>query len=282
MRLQNDFLNMNSIKRKSNMKIHKLLLFAVIPMMCLSANAQESRKDFTPKQGDFSAAFSVGYNSYASVKALPGNGTGYEAAAFSTNWSDKKLMVGFEGGWFFRDLWKLNLGGGLNFTNNPGYPAVPGSMDANSEAGDGSIPDYRAVADASSFSYNVFAGVDRYFRTKQVTNLMLYSGLRVGMAYGQNRQKYDEPEAMGKSVGETWNLRAAITAGADYFVLPAFYVGVQIDPFCYTYNMTTYKPQEGLGNLEADSHNFSLLAAPTIKIGFIFSKKNQSARASVE
>ena len=48
------------------------------------------------------------------------------------------------------------------------------------------------------------------------------------------------------------------------------YVGVQVDPFAYTYNMTTYKPQEGLGNLSADSHNFSVLAAPTIKIGFKF------------
>lgn len=273
---------MNGIKQKKHMKIQKLLLFAVIPMMCLSANAQEIRKDFTPKQGDFTAAFTVGYNSYASVTALPGNRTSYEAAAFSTNWSDKKLMVGFEGGWFFRDLWKLNLGGGLNFTNNPGYSAVPGSRDATSEAGDGSIPDYRAVADASSFSYNVFAGVDRYFKTKQVTNLMWYAGVRAGIAYGLNKQKYDEPETMGKSVGETWNLRGSLTMGADYFVLPAFYVGVQIDPFCYTYNMTTYKPQEGLGNLEADSHNFSFLAAPTIKIGFTFGKKNKNAHSGIE
>ena len=44
----------------------------------------------------------------------------------------------------------------------------------------------------------------------------------------------------------------------------------QIDPFSYTYNMTTYKPQEGLSNLDADSHNFSFLSAPTIKISFKF------------
>lgn len=253
------------------MNIRRLLILAVMPMMCLAVNAQDKsyNKDFTPKKGDVTLAATVGYNSYASVKALPGS-MNYEGAALSTDWSDKKLMVGFEAGWFFKDLWKLNLGGGLNFTNNPGYSAVPGTIDETAEPGDGSIPNYRAVADAYTFSYNVFAGVDRYFKIKNVPNLMWYTGVRVGVAYGLNEMKYDEEEQMGKSTGETWNLRGAITMGVDYFVLPGMYVGAQIDPFSYTYNMTTYKPQEGLSNLDADSHNFSLLAAPTIKIGFKF------------
>lgn len=257
------------------MKIKQLLLLAAMPMVCLAVSAQEkscSKKDFTPQKGDFTIAFTVGYNSYANVKALPGALTSYEGAALSTDWSDKKLMVGFEGGWFFRDLWKLDLGGGLNFTNNPGYSAVPGTIDENASAEDnmGEIPGYRAVADAYSFSYNVFAGVDRYFKVRNVPNLMWYTGVRLGVAYGLNEMKYDEPELMGKSTAETWNLRGAVTMGMDYFILPAFYVGAQIDPISYTYNMTSYKPQEGLSNLDADSHNFSLLAAPTLKIGFKF------------
>ncbi|MBO4985229.1 MAG: hypothetical protein J6C87_06255 [Bacteroides sp.] len=257
------------------MKIRRLLLLAVMPMMCLTAGAQaKSGKDFAPKKGDFTVALTLGYNSYASVSALPTYQTDYEAAALSTNWTDKKLMVGFEAGWFFNDLWKLNLGGGLNFTNNPGYSAVPGTIDSNTDysAEDlmGEIPNYRAVADAYTFSYNVFVGVDRYFKVKQIPNLMWYTGIRVGAAYGLNEVKYDEPEAMGKSVGETWNLRASLAMGIDYYVLPALYVGAQIDPFSYTYNMTSYKPQEGLSNLDADSHNFNLLAAPTLKVGFKF------------
>lgn len=258
------------------MKIKKLILLAVMPMVCLAASAQAEKsccaKDFTPKKGDVTLALSVGYNSYASVQAPSGLQASYEVAALSTNWADKKLMVGFETGWFFQDLWKLNLGGGLNFTNNPGYSAVPGTMDnnVNPEESLGEIPNYRAVGDAQTFSYNVFAGIDRYFKVKKVPNLMWYSGLRVGMAYCQNQVKYDEYLSMGKSVGETWNLRASIAMGIDYYVLPALYVGAQIDPFAYTYNMTTYKPQEGLSNLDADSHNFSLLAAPTLKVGFKF------------
>lgn len=259
------------------MKIKHLILLAVMPMVCLTAGAQTQKscctKDNTPKKGDFTLALTVGYNSYASVQAPSGLQATYEVAALSTNWADKKLMVGFEAGWFFKDLWKLNLGGGLNFTNNPGYSSVPGTIDAgvtNPEEMMGEIPTYRAVGDAQTFSYNVFAGVDRYFKVAGVSNLMWYTGLRVGMAYCQNQVKYDEYVSMGKSVGETWNLRASVAMGIDYYVLPALYIGAQIDPLAYTYNMTTYKPQEGLSNLDADSHNFSLLAAPTLKVGFKF------------
>lgn len=259
------------------MKIRRLLVTAVIPMLCLAAHAQDCKKDFAPKRGDITLAATVGYNSYASISAQPGNEIKpYEAAALSTDWSQKSMMVGFEAGWFVSDLWKLTLGGGLNFTNNPGHTGVDGTINVETGWGDqgidsnvGEIPSYRAVADAQTFSYNVFAGIDRYFKTG-VANLLWYGGARVGMAYCQNQQKYDEDTSMGKSVAETWNLRGALTVGVDYFVLRGLYVGAQIDPFCYTYNMTTYKPQEGLTNLEADSHNFSLLAAPTLKIGFKF------------
>lgn len=253
------------------MKIKKLLLFAVLPMMCLAANAQSTAKDNTPKQGDFTVAATVGYNSYTSVTAPSGLLSNYELQAISTNWSDKKLMVGFEGGWFFKDLWKLNLGGGVSFTNNPGYPAVPGTMEGGSaEDNMGEIPGYRAVANAQSFGYNVFTGVDRYFNIGKVPNLMWYTGVRVGFAYAENEAKFDEETSMGKSVAETFNLRGALTVGVDYFVLPALFIGAQIDPFAYTYNMTTLVPQAGLGNLSADSHNYSVFSAPTIKVGFKF------------
>lgn len=239
-------------------------------MLCLAVNAQNCSKDNTPKKGDFTVAATVGYNSYTSVTAPSGLLTDYEVRALSTNWADKKLMVGFEGGWFFKDQWKLNLGGGVSFTITPVILAVPGTIDENTEAGDGSIPNYRAVADAQSFAYNVSAGVDRYFNIKRVPNLMWYTGIRVGFAYGENEMKYDEETSMGKSIAESWNLRGALTIGVDYFVLPALYIGAQIDPFAYTYNKTTYNPQAGLGDLSADSHNYSVLAAPTFKIGFKF------------
>lgn len=75
---------------------------------------------------------------------------------------------------------------------------------------------------------------------------------------------------MGKSIGEAWSLRGGIALGVDYYVLPAMFVGISVQPFAYSYNMTSYKPQEGLKCLEADSSDFSIFAAPTVKIGFKF------------
>lgn len=257
------------------MKKNRLLVSAVIPMLCLAAHAQECKKDYAPKKGDITLALTVGYNSYASVSAS-GNSvspTNVANAAQTINWSDQKLMVGFEAGWFVSDNWKLDLGGGLSFTNNPGYTGTPGT-DYEYVDGIGNIipglPEYRAVADAQTLSYNVYAGIDRYFGISSVPNLKWYLGVRGGASFCQNQQKYDEPQSMGKMVGQTWNLQGAIAAGVDYYLLPALYIGAQINPFCYTYNKTTYKVQDGLKPSEADSHNFNLLAAPTLKLGFKF------------
>jgi len=247
--------------------IKKLFLLAVLPMFCFTALAQNT--DNTPQKGTFTVAATVGYNNYSDIKALSGYLTEYEAAALSTDWTTKKLMIGVEGGWFFHDNWKLNLGGGLSLTNNPGYTSVPGTMDTGSEAGDGSIPSYRAVANSYSLNYTVFTGVDRYFNTK-VKNLMWYTGVRAGFTYSSNEQKFDDEATLGKSMAEVYSIRGAITMGADYYILPAMYIGLQIDPVSYIYNVTSYKPQEGLGSLSADSHNVGILAAPTVKVGFKF------------
>lgn len=246
------------------MKLRKLIILAVAPMMCLAANAQE----VGPKKGDFTVAATVSYNNYTMMSAPAGNLNNYALEAVSTNWTDKQLMIGLEGGWFFSDLWKLTLGGGLNITTNPGYEGLAGTVDSDTEPGDGSIPNYIAVSNQSKVQFNVFTGVDRYFTTK-VSGLMPYMGVRIGYAYGRNSAEGDETW-MGKSMAESYNVRGAFTAGVDYFLTEGFFVGAQVDPLAYTYNRTTVIPQEGLGNLRASSNNFGILAAPTIKVGFKF------------
>ncbi len=249
------------------MNIRKILVSAVLTTMCLTVAAQS---DNTPQKGDFTVAATVGYNSYTNVSALPGNLANYEAAATPNMWNDKKLMVGFEAGYFLTSKWKLNLGGGLNFSHNPGYGDRPGTID-ESTGGDwlGEIPNYRAVASQYTCNYNVFAGVDRYLNTA-VDNLKWYVGAQIGCSYALNEMKYDEWTSMGKSVGESVNLRGALTLGLDYYVLPGMFVGASIHPFAYTYSLLNYKPQEGLGTLQADCSSFSLFAAPTLKLGFKF------------
>ena len=246
------------------MKLRKLFILAVAPMMCLAASAQVA----TPKKGDLTVAVTAGYNSYTSLSAPAGNLNDYKLQAVSTNWNEKQLMLGIEGGWFCKDLWKATLGGGMSITSNPGYAAVPGTAEGGNVGG-ASIPSYGAVASESDIQFNVFAGVDRYFKSK-VSGLMPYVGGRIGYAYGRNSAYADSEEYVGKSIAESFNVRVALTAGVDYYINDVLFVGAQIDGLAYTYNMSTYKPQAGLGNLSADSHNFSLLAAPTLKFGFKF------------
>ena len=250
--------------------IKKLLIAAVLPIMCFTVSAQ-AQQDNTPKKGDVTLGATVGYNNYVTASAKAGNLTNYSASAFSPNWNNKQLMVGIEGGWFVHDFWKLNIAGGFNSSTKPGYAEVEGTIDSGSyENNIGEIPTYNSINAESSLAYTAAVGVDRYFKVRNVKNLMWYTGLRVGFAYAHNQVQSDDWQMLGRSVAETWNLRAGITFGVDYYVLPSMFVGVSVDPFTYTYGMTSYRPQEGLGRLSADTHYFSAFAAPTIRVGFKF------------
>ena len=260
------------------MKINKILVSAVLSMICLPVAAQsegncESKccNSNTPQPREFTIAATIGYNSFTNVSAMPGNLKDYEAAAAPNFWGDKKIMVGVEAGFFINEKWKLNLGGGLNFSHNPGYSDKPGTIDEYS--GDdylGEIPNYRAVASQYSCNLNVYAGADRYFNTK-VKNLKWFTGVQIGYGYAQNDVNYNyEWNSMGTSVGQSVELRGAITLGMDYFILPGMFVGVSVLPFSYTYSWIGYRPQEGLKFLQADCSTWGALAAPTMKVGFKF------------
>ena len=213
----------------------------------------------------------IGYNNYAKISAMPGNATSYDAEALSTSWNEKALMVGVEFGWFVHDFWKLNIAGGVNIATKPGYAGLEGTIGNGSWSDNiGEIPNYNSVDAKASLAYTAAIGIDRYFKVRNVKNLMMYTGLRFGMAYGSNEIRTDKWEILGKSVAETWNMRAALTFGVDYFVMPSMYIGVSVDPFAYTYGVTSYKPQEGLNSLSADVHDYSAFAAPTIRLGFVF------------
>lgn len=250
--------------------IKRFLILTCAFMLCITGYSQEKCEGNGPKKGDVTMAATIGYNTYVGKNAVSGNFKDYEISALSTDWFDTKLMVGIDGSWFFSNKWSLRFGGSLGFTNNPGYTSVPGTIDENTTNGDGSVPNYRAVASGQTLKYSVFTGIDRYFQHKSLRNLYFHLGVHGGFAYGLNEIKYDEETAMGKSIGEAFNIKGAINFGVDYYFLPAMFIGIEINPFQYTYNTTTIKPQEGLKNLSANSHNYGFLAAPTLKIGFKF------------
>ena len=72
------------------MNIRKLLISAVLPVLFIStAFAQQTDEGSNkPKKGDVTLAATVGYNSYTSITAQPGNLYNYEAAALSTDWTN--------------------------------------------------------------------------------------------------------------------------------------------------------------------------------------------------
>ena len=232
------------------MKINKLLVLAVLSAFGLTANAQTKG----PQKNDFNVALTLGYNSSVMGTAEDGTLPSHSIAAKSTNWNDKELSVGFEGGWFFLDEWKLVLGGGMNISKQPGSVAVPGSNDMPNLGGDmmynnwGDVPTYNAIEDENFVQFNVYTGVDRYFKTK-VDGLYVYAGARIGYAYGRNISFTDDENNMGKSIGEAFNIRGALTGGVDYYFTDAFFIGAQVDPFAYTYNSNLIKPQAGLRNM---------------------------------
>lgn len=75
---------------------------------------------------------------------------------------------------------------------------------------------------------------------------------------------------MGRSLAQSYTGRISFSAGVDYYVLPSMFIGLEVQPVQYAYNVSGLRPQEGMSLLQADSHNISVLAAPTIKIGFKF------------
>ncbi|MBQ7017524.1 MAG: hypothetical protein IJN06_00775 [Bacteroidales bacterium] len=249
--------------------IKRLLILSCAVLLCVCGYAQENG----PQKGDITVAATVGYNSFVSHNApTVTTNASYNVTALSTDWFDNKLMVGIDGNWFFSEKWSLRFGGGLGYTNFPGYAEKIGTFDEDSFAGDGSVPTYDAVAEGYAFKYNVYAGFDRYFNHNEVKNLYFHVGVHAGVAYSLNELDSEEysSTSMGISVGEAVTMRGAINAGVDYYFLPAMFVGLEVNALQYSYNMTTIKPQAGLANLSADSHNFGFLAAPTLKIGFKF------------
>ena len=254
--------------------IKRLLILACAVMLGVAGIAQEKcDMDFGPKKGDFTWSATMGANSFVSHNApIVTTQPNYYVQALSTDWFDSNLAVGIDGNWFFSDKWSWRFGGGLGYTNIPGYAEKLGTFDENSVPGDGSVPTYEGVAEGFSFKYNVYTGFDRHFACEKVKNLYFHIGIHAGFAYSLNSLNGEDysSTSLGTSVGEAFNIRGAFNTGVDYYFLPAMFVGLEVNALQYTYNMTLIRPQSGLSNLAADSHNVGFLAAPTLKIGFKF------------
>ena len=245
------------------MNINRIFTIAAAMLITVGAFAQEQQGRIKPVR--LGVSVTVGSNAYAGISALPGTLASYESAALSTNWMDKAPAFGIEGSMIICDRWKLDLGGAFNFGFNPGYPGVEGT---GSDYGD--IPTYEPVALQQNISYLVYLAGSYYFRIPAIPALRPSIGLRASGSYANNQKLAASEDWLGGSVGETFTLGASVIAGIDYYFSQHFFVGMGVDLFRYVYGVTAQRPQEGLGVLGADNHNFGFLGAPKIKIGFVF------------
>ena len=245
------------------MNINRIFVFAAALLVSASAFSQEQQGRIKPVR--FGVSVTAGSNAYAGISALPGSLATYGTQAQSANWMDKAPAFGVEGSMIICDKWKLDLGGAFNFGFNPAYPSVEGT---GTQPGD--VPAYEGVNLQQSTSYLVYLAGSYYFRVKSAPALRPSLGLRLGASYGNNQQLAPSEDWMGVSASETYRLGASVIVGMDYYFSRNFFVGMGVDLFRYVYGVTAHRPQEGLGVLGADTHNFGFLGAPKIKIGFVF------------
>ena len=259
------------------MKITKLLAIALLPSLWSYTQAQEQTAQPTqpteeekpevvsPLKDKVSLAATLTYNSYLTAPTLfaPVPKTAHEVKAPVANWNEKALAVGVDGNWYLSHTWKLNFSAGFSFTKNPGYSKKIGVGDV--------IPEYSTVPASHNLGATVALGFDRFFHAKSNQNFVWYVGPRVGFAYVNSAANYEKDDLEYYSQADAFNTRIAATIGADYYLVEnTFFIGVQIDPLAYTYGVHTIKPQPNVGSRSANSHNFSVLAAPTLKVGFAF------------
>ena len=243
-----------------------ITLAAVLLLGAATVNAQEKTGRTAPVR--VGVALTAGSNSYMNVSALPGMLTSYGTQPMSVGWTDKGLAFGVEGSSIFCDRWKLDVGGAFSYYNNPGDSMVPGTMGSTYEMGE--IPTYEAVEAKINLNWLANIAFSYYYRIPAVPNLRPYTGLRVQGGYASDLSAYDDYRAMGNSVGETYTVSCGLLTGVDYYFSKNFFVGASLEPFRYSYGVLKYRPQEGLSILGADTHFLGALAAPQLKIGFLF------------
>lgn len=244
-------------------KIFSSVLFLFI-LSCGVLVAQED-ESFAPEKGDIMLSVNFGVGSYIGMSAPKPNLSEYSLSAPMSAWFDKKPILDVEGKWFVSDKWALKLSAGFTYSNNPGYSEVTGTGGTEP----GSVPTYKAVPNSDNIQYSVGLGANRYYASRS-NRLFFYFGGETGFAYGKVTAKADSEEYMGASIAEAYAFRLAPVCGFDYFFDKLLFVGVDVRPVAYQYTVYKERPQVGLGNLSSDTHTFSFISQPMIKLGIKF------------
>lgn len=243
----------------------RFLIFTAFLFLALGVSAQSQK-------GNVTLAATVGVNAYIGQQD-PGYSDTYEIEALNSTGFTNNISIGFDGNWFVTNNWAIRFGGGFGYSYKPGYSELIGTLGSgeNDDSWDeGGVPNYRAVASTTDMMWSAQLGMNHYWQLKKVPQLQYYTGFKFGFSYSLYQTKYNESMSMGVALAQSYTGSISWTCGVDYYIFPAFYIGAEVQPVYYSYNVSGIRPQEGLALLQADSHNIGAFAMPTIKVGFRF------------
>lgn len=254
----------------------RLLMAASLTIVSLTIEAQESLRN------SLTVAVTIGSDTYTSAKAQ----VCYNAAGYTpdnANWQDRKMMTGIELGWFATEEIKVALGGGFN------YRCVPGFEETSYAHGcDMGICSGTSYLDAEKqISYHAYLSGNYYIRTG-IERLKAIAGVKGDWAHciskltptytgsystsvsGQSSQTVSNRHHTTTGKAEAFDIKGALTIGAEYFITRNFYAGVQADLGSFTYSVARTLPSDSKMTLKGEAYNASFLSCPMLKIGFAF------------
>ena len=279
------------------MMVKKIVAMAFICLISTSLFAQApagSEDMFAPRKGDyqFSLVFGKGqfinenttyllpaYN--ATSVGLPGENrqSGSPATYLklgSMNNNSVVNMVGIQGRYFVTNNWEVNLMVSMNINRTPNVDYGEGDLSVP----DMPIPEYKWVDGVYANNYLSVLGVNYWFKTR---NPRLYPYLGVAgsgaiATIATERPYTGEVDSDGDPIaassassrsGSAWAVTGAIVAGVDYSISQGLTIGIEVQPFAYTYSAVTMEPT-GYYKFTATNHEMRIFQMPMLKLGVRF------------
>lgn len=264
---------------------NRLLILFIIFTLVLPAWAQKKEGEVGPSKGTKIISLLYGKDqSFGNWLALPeANSASYsiQTPGMYPVITDNPAinMIGIEGKWFFSNTWALRVSGMGNISAAKGYDGTIGAPATN---GIVLLPFYSGVPSLTNHEVIANLGVDKYFTTAN-NHLFWYLAPVINFHYNRLTGKNSADYAPKAEVpyftvvdpgtiryGEGVGIGLSGIVGVEYYMSGGIVFGFEVRGANYTYLLNTQLPMEGLSTLKSDSHNFSFLSQPTLKIGFRF------------
>lgn len=277
--------------------LKNVVVAACVCLLSTSLFAQStagSSDGFAPRKGDFEFLLVFGKGQFIGENTeylLPAYNALSVGLPSSTNQSDApasylKLgsinnnsvmnMVGMQGKYFFTDHLEVNLLLSMNVNHTPKVDYGEGDM----SVADMPIPSYKWVEGVYANNYLTQIGMNHWFNTRN-SRLCAYVGAAAGGSfatiscerpYSGGVDNQGDPIAATSASsrsGKAWAVTGAAVVGFSYAVAQGLTLGIEVQPFAYTYSALSIEPT-GYAKFTATNYEFRAFQMPMLKLGFRF------------